>query len=113
MKEIKAYIKPHKLNAVTKGLHEIENLTGVSVIEVKGFGRSRKKNNPDQIDDDWVFYVPHVKIEIVCLDEMVDQIVSTIQKAAYTGLRGDGKIYISSVDEAIRIETGKRGEESV
>jgi len=113
MKEIKAYIKHHKLSEVTKALHEIKNLTGVSVVEVKGFGRSRKKNDLDQIDHDWVFYVPHVNIEIVCLDEMVDQIVSTIQKTAHTGLRGDGKIYISSVDEAIRIETGKRGEESV
>ncbi|MFQ5444205.1 MAG: P-II family nitrogen regulator, partial [Nitrospinales bacterium] len=82
MKEIKAYIKPQKLSAVTLALHEIENLTGVSVVQVKGFGRSRIKNDPDQISDDWVFYVPHVKIEMVCLDEMVDQIVSTIQKAA-------------------------------
>jgi nitrogen regulatory protein P-II 1 len=113
MKEIKAYIKPHKLNAVTEGLHAIEDLTGVSVVEVKGFGRSRKKSGPGPMDADWVFYVPHVKIEIVCLDEMVDRIVSTIQKAAHTGLHGDGKIYISSIDEAIRIETGKRGEESV
>lgn len=112
MKEIKAYIKPHKLRPVTKGLHEIEALTGVSVVEVKGFGRSRKKNNLDQIDD-WVFHVPHVKIEIVCLDEMVDHVVSTIQKAAHTGLRGDGKIYISSVDEAVRIETGERGEKAI
>jgi len=112
MKEIKAYIKPHKLNAVTEGLHAIEGLTGVSVVDVKGFGRSRKKNAPGQ-DDDWVFYVPHVKIEIVCLDEMVDRVVQAIQKTAHTGLRGDGKIYISSIDEAIRIETGKRGEESV
>lgn len=92
MKEIKTYIKPHKLSEVTGALHELKNLTGVSVVEVKGFGRSRKKNNPDQIDDDWVFYVPHVKIEIVCLDEMVDRVVSTIQTAARTGLRGDGKI---------------------
>ena len=83
------------------------------MVKIKGFGRSRAKNDPDQISDDWVFDVPHVKIEIVCLDEMVDQIVSTIQKTAHTGLRGDGKIYISSVEEAIRIETGKRGEESV
>ena len=113
MKEIKAYIKPKMLSEVTRGLHEIENLTGVSIVQVDGFGRSRKQNDPDQGSDDWVFYVPHVKIEIVCLDEMVAQVVSTIQKKAYTGLRGDGKIYISSVEEAIRIETGKRGEESV
>ncbi len=52
MKEIKTYIKPHKLSEVTGALHELKNLTGVSVVEVKGFGRSRKKNNPDQIDDD-------------------------------------------------------------
>jgi len=113
MKEIKAYIKPHKLSEVTKALHKVENLTGVSVVQVEGFGRSRKENDPGQDSGDWVFYVSHAKIEIVCLDEMVAEIIEAIQKAAHTGLRGDGKIYVSSVDEAIRIETGERGEMSV
>ncbi len=113
MKEIKAYIKPHKLSEVTRALHKVEGLTGMSVVEVKGFGRSRAKDAPHRIVVDFVDYVPHVKIEIACRDEMADVIVSIIQKTAHTGLRGDGKIYISSVNEAIRIETGKRGEESV
>ncbi len=113
MKEIKAYIKPHKLSEVTKALHKIKHLTGVSVVQVEGFGRSQKENDPDQNSDNWVFYVSHAKIEIVCLDELVDQIVSTILKTAYTGLRGDGKIYISTIDEAIRIETGEHGEVAI
>ncbi|KMP10801.1 hypothetical protein UR09_05165 [Candidatus Nitromaritima sp. SCGC AAA799-A02] len=109
MKEIKAYIKPHKLSEVTRALHKVEGLTGMSVVNVKGFGRSRAKDAPHRIVEDLVDYIPHVKIEIVCRDEMVEEIVSTIQKTAHTGLRGDGKIYISTVDEAIRIETGERG----
>lgn len=113
MKEIKAYIKPHKLSEVTRALHKVEGLTGMSVVNVKGFGRSRAKDAPQRIVEDSVDYIPHVKIEIVCRDEMVDEIVSIIQKTAHTGLRGDGKIYISTVTDAIRIETGKRGEQSV
>lgn len=80
MKEIKAYIKPQKLHEVTTALHYIENLTGVSIVEVKEVGRSRTKNGFDQNNDEWIFYASHVKIEIVCLDEMVKLIVSAIQK---------------------------------
>ena len=110
MKEIKAYIKPHKLSAVTLALHGIEGLTGMSLTEVRGFGRSRAKNTPHRLTDDLDDYVPHVKIEIVCADELVETIVSVIQKAAHTGLRGDGKIYISPVEDALRIQTSERGQ---
>lgn len=108
MKEIKAYIKPHKLPAVTLALHKIEGLSGMSVVDVRGFGRSRAKDAPHRIVQDLVDFVPYVKIEIVCKDELVERIVSMIEKTAHTGLRGDGKIYISSVDSTVRIETGKR-----
>ncbi len=112
MKEIKAYIKPHKLSEVTRALHKVEGLTGMSVVDIKGFGRSRAKNAPHRIVEDLVDYIPHAKIEIVCVDKMVDEIVSAIQKTAHTGLRGDGKIYISTIDEVIRIETGEHGEKA-
>ncbi|MFQ5451713.1 MAG: P-II family nitrogen regulator [Nitrospinaceae bacterium] len=110
MKQIKAYIKPHKLSQVTRALHKVDGLTGMSVTEVKGFGRSRAKNAPHRIIEDFVEYVPHVKIEIVCENGLLDTIVRTIQENAHTGLRGDGKIYILAVEDAIRIENGDRGE---
>ena len=110
MKEIKAYIKPHKVSAVTLALHGIEGLTGMSLTEVRGFGRSRAKNAPHRLTDDLDDYVPHVKIEIFCADELVETIVSVIQKAAHTGLRGDGKIFVLPVETALRIQTGERGQ---
>ncbi len=113
MKEIKAYIKPHKLTAVTLALHKLEGLTGMSVVDVRGFGRGKAKDAPYRIVEDLVDYIPHVKIEIVCLDELVEDIVSTIENIAHTGLRGDGKIYVSSVEEAVRIATGERGNSAV
>lgn len=113
MKEIKAYIKPHKLSTVTLGLHKIEGLTGLSVTDVRGFGRGKARDAPSRIVEDQVDYVRHVKIEIVCPDDKVEEIVSVIEKAAHTGLRGDGKIYISTVDDAVRISTGERGKAAI
>jgi len=113
MKEIKAYIKPHKLTEVTLALHKIEKLAGMSVVDVRGFGRSRGKNSRHRIVEDLVDYVPHVKIEIVCRDELVEEIVSVIERTAHTGLRGDGKIYVLAVETAVRIQTGERGESAV
>jgi nitrogen regulatory protein PII len=113
MKEIKAYIKPHKLSKVTLALHKIEGLTGMSVVDTRGFGRGKAKKYPDRIVEDAVDYIPNVKIEIVCLDDMVDEIVSVIEKTAHTGLSSDGKIYVSKIEDAVRIRTGERGEEAV
>lgn len=113
MKAITAYIKPQKLSGVTLALHRVEGLTGMSVTDVKGFGRGRAKDAPHSVTEDLVDYIPHVKIEIVCHDELAREIVSVIQEAAHTGLRGDGKIYVAPVEEAVRISTGERGEAAV
>ncbi len=113
MKEVKAYIKPHRLSQVTLALQKLDGLTGMSVANVRGFGRTRAKNATHKITEDAIDYVPHVKIEIVCRDELVGEIVSVIEKAAHTGLRGDGKIYVSQVAEAVRISTGERGDGAV
>lgn len=113
MKEIKAYIKPHKLSQVTHALHQVAGLTGMSVIDVRGFGRSRAKDYPKKGIAGLVDYVPHVKIEVVCADDLAESVITTIEKTAYTGLRGDGKIYVSTVENAVRIETGERGESAV
>jgi nitrogen regulatory protein P-II 1 len=113
VKEIKAYIKPHKLPQVTLALHQIEGLTGMSVLNVRGFGRGRARQAADRITDGSVDFIPQVKIEVVCRDELAEKVVSTIEKAACTGLRGDGKIYVSDVEMAVRISTGERGTSAV
>ncbi|PCJ60484.1 MAG: transcriptional regulator [Candidatus Hydrogenedentota bacterium] len=109
MKEIKAYIKPHKLSEVTLALHQVEGLNGMSVSDGRGFGRGKAKNSSHSSKEDLVDYLPHVRIEIVCPDELAETVVSAIQKNAHTGLRGDGKIYISSLEAAVRISTGEHG----
>ena len=113
MKRIVAFFKPRKLPQVTLALREIEGLSGVSVSEVRGFGRGRAMNQPDSIIQDSVYYIPGARLEVICSDELVDLVVSAVETTAHTGLRGDGKIYISPVDEAIRISTGERGEEAI
>ncbi len=113
MKEVKAYIKRHKLSKVTLALQKIEGLTGISVSDIRGFGRGRARNVPEKITEDFIDYVEHMKIEIVCRNELVERVISTIEENARTGLRGDGKIYVSSVEAAVRISTGERGESAV
>ncbi len=113
MKEIKAYIKPHKMPDVAHALHKINGLTGMSINEVKGFGRSRAKGDREKVVIDTVEYNPQIKIEIVCHDELVEDVISAIQTNAHTGTRGDGKIYINNIEDAIRIGTKERGEEAV
>jgi nitrogen regulatory protein PII len=113
VKQIIAYIKPHMLSKVAMSLHNLEGLTGLSVTKIQGFGRSRAKGAENRIIENLVEYVPHLKIEIFCRDEHTDKIVFIIQANAHTGLRGDGKIYILSVEDAIRISSGERGESAV
>ena len=113
MKEIKAYIKPHMLSKVTRALQKIEGVTGVSVVDVRGFGRGRAQGAPSRTDEDLLDYSLRMKIEIFCKDEYVEEIVSLIEKTAHTGLRGDGKIFVTAVGMAVRISTGERGENTV
>lgn len=111
MKHIIAYIKPHKLSEVTLALHKVDGLTGMTVLEVKGFGCGwqEKVSLEDQLYD----FVPHIKIEIFCVDELANEIMYTIERAAHTGLRGDGKIYLCEMQEAVRISSGERGKNAV
>ncbi|MBM3330327.1 P-II family nitrogen regulator [candidate division WOR-3 bacterium] len=113
MKKIEAYIKRQRLAAVIERLHGLAGLTGVSVFDIHGFGRSRGESEPVHIEDNGVRWVPHVKIEIVCRDELVEIVISAIQAGAHTGLRADGKVYVSPVEDAVRISTGERGETAV
>ena len=113
MKEIKAYIKPHMLSKVTRALQKVEGLTGMSVTNVQGFGQGRATGAPRRVDEDLLDYSLRMKIEIFCKDENWDEIVSLIEKTAHTGLRGDGKIFVTPVESAVRISTGERGENAV
>ncbi len=113
MKEIKAYIKPHMLSKVTRALQKIGGLTGMSVVDVRGFGRGRAQGAPHRVEDDLLDYSMRMKIELFCADDKVDEIVTLIERTAHTGLRGDGKIFVSPVESAVRISTGERGEIAV
>ncbi len=106
MQEIKAYIKLHKLEAVTLALHRVDGVTGMSVSEVRGFGRSKVHTNASNPIDGPDDFVRHVKIEVVCQDQYVDEIVRALKSEAHTGLRGDGRIFVSDIRRAIRIEDG-------
>lgn len=104
MKEIKAYIKAIKLNDVTKALHEIEGLDGASISDVQGFGRGKANSGNYSLDKNPSGLVKHLKLEVVCQDALEETVVNTIHRAAHTGRRGDGKIYVSDVIKSVRIQ---------
>jgi nitrogen regulatory protein P-II 1 len=106
MQEIKAYIKHRKLEAVTLALHRVQGVTGMSVSHVVGFGRSKVNTSAANPIEGAGDFVKHVKVEIVCHDQYVDEVVRVLKAEAHTGLRGDGRIFVSDVNRAIRIEDG-------
>ena len=112
MKKIEAIIKPFKLDEVKEALQEV-GLLGITVTEAKGFGRQKGHTELYRGAEYVVDFLPKVKIEIVLADELVDRAVEAIQKAARTGRLGDGKIFISTVEQAIRIRTGESGTEAL
>jgi nitrogen regulatory protein P-II 1 len=112
MKKIEAIIKPFKLDEVKEALSEI-GIQGMTVTEVKGFGRTGGKKEVYRGSAYVVDFVPKVKIEIIVKDDLVHQVLSTITEAAKTGRIGDGKIFVTPVDEVIRIRTGEKGEDAV
>lgn len=112
MKKIEAIIKPFKLEEVKEALAEV-GVQGMTVTEVKGFGRTGGKREVYRGSAYVVDFVPKVKVEIVVADELTAQVVEAIEKAAQTGRIGDGKIFVFAVEEAIRIRTGERGEAAV
>jgi nitrogen regulatory protein P-II 1 len=109
MKEIKAIIRPAKLLEVTEELHEIDGLPGVTIFEIKGFGKGKAKGAQDKVVYEMVEFMPRIQLEVVVADEMVDRVVNIIQKHAHTGNTGDGKIFVSTVDEMVKIRTNERG----
>jgi len=112
MKKIEAIIKPFKLDDVKDALHEV-GVKGLTVLEAKGFGRQKGHTELYRGAEYVVDFLPKVKIEVVVDDAMAPRAIEAIQQAAHTGRIGDGKIFISTVDEAIRIRTGETGSEAV
>jgi nitrogen regulatory protein P-II 1 len=112
MKKIEAIIKPFKLDEVKEALQEI-GLQGITVIEAKGFGRQKGHTELYRGAEYVVDFLPKVKIEVVLNDDMLDKAVDALQKAAKTGRIGDGKIFISTIEEAIRIRTGETGADAI
>ena len=112
MKKIEAIIKPFKLDEVKDALHEI-GLKGLTVTEAKGFGRQKGHTELYRGAEYVVDFLPKVKIEVVLEDELVERAIEAIQNAAHTGRIGDGKIFVTALEEVIRIRTGERGKEAI
>jgi nitrogen regulatory protein P-II 1 len=112
MRKIEAIIKPFKLDEVKEALQEI-GLQGITVIEAKGFGRQKGHTELYRGAEYVVDFLPKVKIEVVLTDDMLDKAIEAIQKAAKTGRIGDGKIFVSTIEDAIRIRTGESGRDAI
>ncbi|MBO31921.1 MAG: transcriptional regulator [Rhodospirillaceae bacterium] len=112
MKKIEAIIKPFKLDEIKEALQDV-GLQGITVVEAKGFGRQKGHTELYRGAEYVVDFLPKVKIELVVEDSQMEAAVEAIQKAAHTGRIGDGKIFISSIEEAIRIRTGEKGAEAI
>ncbi len=112
MKKIEAIIKPFKLDEVKDALNEI-GLKGLTVIEAKGFGRQKGHTELYRGAEYVVDFLPKVKIEMVLEDNMLERAIEAIQQAAHTGRIGDGKIFVTNVEETIRIRTGEKGKDAI
>jgi nitrogen regulatory protein P-II 1 len=112
MKKIEAVIKPFKLDEVKDALNAI-GVQGITVTEVKGFGRQKGHTELYRGAEYVVDFLPKVKLEVIAADPLVAKIIETIESAAKTGRIGDGKIFVTPVDEVIRIRTGERGEAAI
>ncbi|MDA9748937.1 P-II family nitrogen regulator [Pelagibacteraceae bacterium] len=113
MKKIEAIIKPLKLSSVKDSLHEI-GISGMTVIDVKGFGRQRGStggiNTDDSYDDE---FLAKMKLEIIIEDNQIEQVIEAIKSTAYSGKIGDGKIFVSNIEQVVRIRTGEKDSEAV
>ncbi len=112
MKKIEAIIKPFKLDEVKEALHEV-GIQGITVVEAKGFGRQKGHTELYRGAEYVIDFLPKVKIEVVIEDAMADNVVEAIATAARTGRIGDGKIFVTAVEQAIRIRTGDTGADAI
>ncbi len=112
MKKIEAIIKPFKLDEVKEALNEI-GIQGITVSEVKGFGRQKGHTELYRGAEYVVDFLPKIKLEIVVKEDLVAKVVETIVESAKTGRIGDGKVFVTSVEEVVRIRTGEKGEDAI
>ncbi len=112
MKKVEAIVKPFKLDEVKDALNEI-GIQGMTVTEVKGFGRQKGHTELYRGAEYVIDFIPKIKIEIVTSESLVQKVVDTIEKVAKTGKIGDGKIFVYAVEDVIRIRTGERGESAL
>lgn len=112
MKKIEAIIKPFKLDEVKNEVSKL-GVQGMTVLEAKGFGRQKGHTEVYRGAEYKIDFIPKIKIELIVDDDLVMKVVETIERTARTGKIGDGKIFISSIEEAIRIRTGERGREAL
>ena len=112
MKKIEAIIKPFKLNEVREALSEV-GVSGLTVTEVKGFGRQKGHTELYRGAEYVVDFLPKVKVEMIVADAMSERVIEAVVKAARTGKIGDGKIFVTPVEQVVRIRTGESGEEAV
>ena len=112
MKKIEAIIKPFKLDEVKDKLNDL-GIQGITVTEVKGFGRQKGHTELYRGAEYVVDFLPKIKMEIVIADSLVEDVVNAIVKVGQTGRIGDGKIFVTNIEEAVRIRTGERGEDAV
>ncbi len=112
MKKVECVVRPHLLDAVKNVLQEV-GVVGMTVTEAKGFGRQRGHTETYRGTEYRVDFLPKVKIEVVVSDELVETTLAAVLKTARTGKFGDGKVFVSSLDEVVRIRTGERGKEAI
>lgn len=112
MKKIEAIVKPFKLDEVKNALTKI-GVQGMTITEVKGFGRQRGHTEVYRGAEYTIDFIPKIKIDLIVSDELVPRVIETIERAARTGKIGDGKIFLSPVEEVIRIRTGERGKDAI
>jgi nitrogen regulatory protein P-II 1 len=112
VKKVEAVIKPFKLDEVKEALHEV-GVSGITVLEAKGFGRQKGHSELYRGAEYVVDFVPKVKLEVVVEDDLVERVIEAIVAVARTGRIGDGKIFVSTVEEAVRIRTGERGSDAI
>jgi nitrogen regulatory protein P-II 1 len=112
MKKIEAIIRHFKLEDVKKSLNE-KGVQGMTITEVRGFGRQRGHTETYRGTEYEVDFVPKVKVEVVCGNDQVQDVIDTIMRSSQTGQIGDGKIFVSSLDDTVRIRTGETGEEAL
>lgn len=113
MKQVVAFIRPSKEDAVCQALHGISGISGASFSDIRGFGRGRADRSRRQIDEAIVGALPQVRVDIMVQAVVLDEVVAAIENNAFTGNRGDGKIYVVPIESAVRISTRETGPAAV